>query len=191
MALLFQRPRRGWREQVEALANEAADPELCAAAVLAVRHAGEGAYHTLFGPGGPAPPREVTYRESLQSGATLAQVSAYYDAFSYQPGAEEPPDHVSVEADFVAYLRLKEAYALARGDSEQAALTSEAAGRFIDDHLAVIAGPLAQTLASSDVEYLKRAGKALQERTQKGSREIPGGARRQAAGRARWPSAPF
>jgi TorA maturation chaperone TorD len=161
LALLFECPRAGWREQVAALAREIADPDLRAAARRARTEAAEGPYHSIFGPGGPAPPREVSYRDSVQLGYLLSELRASYEAFCYRPVTEEPADHVSVEAGFVSYLRLKEAYALICGDREHAAVTREAADRFVADHLSVLAAPLARALDSCGVRYLALAGQAL------------------------------
>jgi hypothetical protein len=74
----------------------------------------------------------------------LSELSAYYDAFAYRPRAEDPPDHVAVEAGFVGYLHLKEAMARAAGDMEAAGTAALARERFIEERLR----PFAQALAS-------------------------------------------
>ena len=73
----------------------------------------------------------------------------------------EAPDHVSVETGFVAYLKLKEAYAEAIADDEHAAVMREAAQQFIHEHLSTMTEPLTASLEHSGVEYLALAGKAL------------------------------
>lgn len=161
LALLFECPSPDWRRRVPALAEETADTTLRAAAARAMEEAVEGLYHSIFGPGGPAPPREASYRETVQLGQLLAELSSYYNAFAYQPDAREAPDHISVELGFLAYLRLKEAYALVCGDTEHAVIARDAARTFRDDHLAVITAPLAATLSNCVVEYLDLAGQAL------------------------------
>ncbi|MEK7834176.1 MAG: molecular chaperone TorD family protein, partial [Acidobacteriota bacterium] len=116
------------------------------------------------GPGGPAPGREISYRDWAQPGYLLSELSSYYDAFAYHPDQAaivEAPDHVSVEAGFIAYLRLKEAYARLNSDDEHAAVTREAAQQFLGEHLAAMTEPLARSLEHSGVEYLALAGKAL------------------------------
>jgi len=70
-----------------------------------------------------------------------------------------------VETGFVAYLKLKEAFALSTSDPGKAALAHDAAAQFIGDHLASMAEPLANILSHSCVEYLVLAGKALAQRT--------------------------
>jgi nitrate reductase assembly molybdenum cofactor insertion protein NarJ len=107
------------------------------------------------------PPREVSYHDTLELGSLMSELAGYYDAFGYYPATSEPPDHVAVEVGFVAYLRFKEAYAVAAGDAEHAAMTAQAAVRFRADHLAMLAAPLAAVLADSDIDYLVQASGLL------------------------------
>jgi nitrate reductase assembly molybdenum cofactor insertion protein NarJ len=161
LGLLFACPRGDWHEQLIALAAEVRDDRLQQAARTAAEEGQEDVYHTTFGPGGPAAPREVSHRPSALSGQYLAELLAFYKAFAYNPPRDEPPDHVAAEIDFVAYLRLKQAYAHVCGDEANAALTAEAAGRFINDHLATLAAPLAQNLQASGIHYLSLAAQSL------------------------------
>jgi nitrate reductase assembly molybdenum cofactor insertion protein NarJ len=177
ISLLFQCPtpipsrdRQGavaqsWHNQVRSLSAEISDPDLLQASQQALAEAREGIYHSLFAPGGPAPPREATYKDSLQLGHLLSELNAYYTAFAYTPSTADPPDHVSVESDFLAYLRLKQAYALANGDEQAAETTAQAASDFLRDHLSRIADPLAKTLSHSGVPYLAATAAALLKRT--------------------------
>ncbi|MBI4886625.1 MAG: molecular chaperone TorD family protein [Acidobacteria bacterium] len=158
---LFECPAGAWRDDLVALARDSDDAQLTSAVTHALEEASEGLYHSTFGPGGPAPPREVTYVKAIQLGYLLSELTAFYEAFSYQPVTRESPDHVSVEAGFVGYLRLKEAYAVTRGDDEQAAVTADAAATFLREHLAMLAEPLAATLDASGVVYLAEAACAL------------------------------
>ncbi len=157
---LFECPNDRWRREIAALAAEVGDPGLERAAA-ATGAATEGDYHSVFGPGGPAPPREVTYHASVELGSLMSELTGYYQAFGYRSALEEPPDHVAVEAGFVAYLRLKEAYAMRAGHPRQAVLARDAAERFRADHVAAIAGPLAAFLAASGIDYLVQASQAL------------------------------
>ena len=143
IGLLFQCPDSNWQHQVDALAEETPDADLRAAAAAANTEASAGLYHSIFGPGGPAPPREVSYRDWAQPGYLMSELTSYYRAFSYRPEMLEAADHVSVEAGFVAYLRLKEAYALASSDFEHAEVVAQASRQFIEDHLSVYARRLA------------------------------------------------
>lgn len=161
LSLLFECPTPEWRAQVRALALEVTDAELKSAAQDALEEAGEGLFHHTFGPGGPAPPREATYHQTVQLGYLMSELQAYYNAFAFHPVTAEPPDHVSVEIGFIAYLKMKEAYALACHHDEQAATASESAQRFVQEHLANIAQPFANYLRGSGISYLAKAGAAL------------------------------
>ena len=158
---LFECPGTEWRRDVEALAREVDDDALREAAESALGGATEGQYHSVFGPGGPAPPREVSYHDTLELGSLMSELAGYYDAFHYHPSTSEAPDHVPVEIGFIAYLRLKEAYAVAAGEGEHAATTAHAAERFRVDHLAMLAAPLAAVLANSDLDYLVQVSALL------------------------------
>lgn len=157
---LFECPSPTWREDILRLANEIRDADL-AAAVAAADVATEGLYHSVFGPGGPAPPREASYRETIELGSLMSELVSCYDAFGYRPSIGEAPDHIAVETGFVAYLLFKEAYALASGDAEHAEMTARAATRFCADHLALAAAPLAALLADSGIGYLAAASRLL------------------------------
>ena len=74
VSLLFECPTKNWREQVAAISLEISDQELRAAAECAQSEASEALYHSIFGPGGPAPPREVSYRESVQLGYLISEL---------------------------------------------------------------------------------------------------------------------
>jgi hypothetical protein len=147
LGLLFERPRRGWHDEVEALARESDDADLRAAAARA-RGAGEGSYLATLGPGGSTSPREVAWRGMHDPGHVLAELAGCYDAFGYRPLAEDPADHVAVEIGFMGYLTLKEAYALARGDAAARRTTREAFDGFGGEHLDVLAAELPARLAS-------------------------------------------
>ena len=179
IGLLFECPTGSWRADIAALAREVEDPLLGSAVEHALEEASEGLYHSTFGPGGPAPPREVSYLQAVQLGYLLSELSAFYDAFSYQPVTKELPDHVSVEAGFVGYLLLKQAYARSRGDSEQVSVAADAEATFRSEHLASFAEPLAATLEASGMAYLAEAGRALATRVgPPPTAETPDGARR-------------
>jgi nitrate reductase assembly molybdenum cofactor insertion protein NarJ len=162
ISLLFECPsEHHWHEQVAALGDSVEDPVLRQAAEAARLEASEGLYHSTFGPGGPAPAREVSYHDNVQLGYLMSELVHYYQAFAYAPKTEEAEDHISVEAGFVAYLRLKEAYALAVEDAESAAVTASAAKQFLEDHLSRMAQPLAASLCESGIPYLAGAAEAL------------------------------
>lgn len=164
IALLLECPHEHWKETVAALSAEVSAPDLLVAAAAANTEANEGLYHTVLGPGGPAPPREVSYRGAVLPGGVLAEISAYYEAFAYVPECREPPDHVAVEVGFLAYLKLKEAYAVLRGATEEADVTADASHRFAEEHLSRTASAFAAAAESTGAGYLTLAGGALLER---------------------------
>ena len=164
VGLLFEPPCDDWREQLKSLTLEVCDDHLAAIARQAQVESDEGAYHSTFGPGGPASAREVSYHRSLTPGGLLAELKGWYDAFGYTPICPEAPDHVAVEAGFVAYLYFKQAYAVANGQYEQAQAVANAVTRFQTEHLAVSAAPLAQALHESGIRYAAAAAAALQAR---------------------------
>jgi nitrate reductase assembly molybdenum cofactor insertion protein NarJ len=167
ISMLFECPADGWREALTALASGISDPDLREAAVAAQAEASDGLYHSLFGPGGPASPREVSYRKGVELGGLMSELTGYYNAFGYDPVSQEACDHVAIEAGFIAYLRLKEAYAQACEDSEHAEVTADAAEHFIKDHLLAIAEPFANLLTQADIRYLVLAGRALVQNTKR------------------------
>lgn len=164
IGLLFSPPEVAWREQIASLAGETRDDQLKQAAATAIEEASEDLYHSTFGPGGPASPREASYFDNIQLGQLLAEICAHYEAFAYAPSQAEPPDHVAVETDFIAYLKLKEAYALAEDDSEKAALTADASRHFLEEHLSRIAPALRDRFQGAEIEYLRLASEALASR---------------------------
>lgn len=171
IGLLFERPTQGWDVRVAALAADVDDAALRDAAAAAPAERSDGLHHSLFGPGGPVPPREVTYAGGVQFGYLMAELAAHYQAFAYERLPDEPDDHVSVEAGFVAYLLLKEAYARASGDEASADLAEDARGRFIAEHLALMGEPLARALDGGPT-YLALAASALLERTGRAPRRL-------------------
>ena len=158
---LFECPTDDWRADVAALALELDADEVRAAVDAVDEMATPGQYYSVFGPGGPAPPREASYHESLELGSLMSELAGYYDAFAYAPQTAETPDHVAVEVGFVSYLKFKEAYALALGDQEHATVAADAAAHFIADHLSRVAMPLADILSTSHLDYLARASRLL------------------------------
>jgi hypothetical protein len=137
-SLLLERPRLEWKVEIARLAAEMSDPHLPPCAADAAQ-ATEECYHRLFGPAGALSPREVSYCGFEDPGRLIAEISAFYHAFSFSPRREESIDHLSVEAGFVGYLFLKEAYARMRNDAAAATIAKDARVRFCSDHLARLA----------------------------------------------------
>jgi len=164
ISLFFDCPTPEWFELVDALGKQVADKRLKKAARLAQKQASEGLFHSIFGPGGPAPGREVSYRSWVQPGYLLSELSSFYDAFSFKPVTNEVPDHISVETGFIAYLKMKELFAMEGGDTESSEITAEASEKFIADHLSKYSEKLSKLLAASGIDYLELAGGSLFDR---------------------------
>ena len=133
-SLLLERPRSQWLKDIAQLAVEVNEQKLRHSAETA-KEATEELYQRLFGPGGAISPREVSYCGMEDPGQVMAQLANFYEAFSFTPRREESIDHIAVEAGFVGYMLLKEAYAQMQGDSESGDITKEARERFINEHL--------------------------------------------------------
>jgi hypothetical protein len=101
----------------------------------------------------------------VQLGYLLSEISAFYNAFAYMPGGAEPVDHISVQAEFIAYLRFKQAYALVCGEEEKVSITAEASSEFMREHLARIAGPLTAGLGPIAPSYLIAAAQIVAARS--------------------------
>lgn len=147
-SLLLERPRPGWKSDIAKLRSEVTDRKLSSSAKGAAQGA-EEIYHRLFGPGGTVSPREVSYCGFEDPGRLMAELAAFYHAFSFEPCREDPIDHISVEAGFVGYLFLKEAYARTQGDSESVEITKNARERITDEHVARCARGMIDRLSDS------------------------------------------
>lgn len=152
-ALLLERPRNGWHQEIQKLSSEVSDAQLSVCASQA-DEASEARYHQLFGPGAAISPREVSYSGFEDPGRLMAELNAFYHAFAFEPRREEAVDHLSVEAGFVGYLLLKEAYSHMREDGESAAVTRSARRRFLEEHLQRCARGMSERLSDAP-RYLK------------------------------------
>lgn len=160
LSALLERPRDGWREEILALAREVADGELAAGARRVAEDASEGEYLAVLGPGGAVSPREVAYRPDTDPAAILARLNALYEAFSYRPASEDPPDHIAVELGFAGFLVLKRSFAEQRDDAASATLVAEGLALFRAEHLDAFAAALAERLAAS-TGYLQAVAPCL------------------------------
>lgn len=170
-SLLLERPRGNWRRDIEALAREVVDPEIVSAARTA-DEATEEFYQKLFGPGGAVSPREVSYCGFEDPGQLMAVVQAFYNAFSFQPKREEAIDHVAVEAGFVGYLFLKEAYARMQDNADAAEITRTARARFVQQHVERCLLGVSERLDNAPA-YIRSALSWLAERAAKGAAGLP------------------
>ncbi len=86
------------------------------------------------------PPYETEYGQAhiFQQSQALADIAGFYNAFGLElaPDLNDRLDYISVELEFMHFLCLKEAYALAKGHpEEQLALCREAQAKFLGEHL--------------------------------------------------------
>jgi len=161
LSLLLSRPTAERKREVRQLREEVEPSLLRETAHAWEENAGEGAYLRLLGPGGIVAARAVAYRPFADPGWMLAEILRYHDAFGFHSTAEEPPDHIAVLVDFVAYLSLKEAYAGERGDDQAAALTRGAAERFVEEYLVPVAARLADRLEACGATDWSAAARLL------------------------------
>lgn len=164
LGLLFEYPTPFWRQSLTALLPDLVGTSLRSMAEAALAYHTEGLQIALFGPSGSVPVREVAYQGGVQSGYLMSELAAYYTAFGYSASTEEAVDHLAIELGFLSYLKMKQALAIARGESDQAALSAEAAASFSKDHLAMVAEPVSHLLPSFAPDYLTEAGRLLAER---------------------------
>ena len=154
-SLLVERPRPPWRNALAQLSPDVREAQL-AACIAYADQASEEFYRELFDPGGMISPREVSYCAFDDPEEVMAELEFFYRAFSFQPQREDPIDHVSVEADFVGYLFLKEAYARLSGNSETIGITKDARKRFAKGHLSRCARGMIDRPADMPL-YIKHA----------------------------------
>lgn len=99
-------------------------------------------YLSLFDSGrGVAPLYETEYgrQRALFKANELSAISGFYQAFGFELGGEgyarEMPDHLSVELEFYALLRLKEDHLRGENNSEGVEIVHSARKKFLQDHL--------------------------------------------------------
>ena len=86
------------------------------------------------------PPYESEYGQAhiFQKSQSLADIAGFYRAFGLElaPDLNDRLDHVSVELEFMQFLCLKEAYAVAREHpQEKLALCRDTQAKFLGEHL--------------------------------------------------------
>lgn len=86
------------------------------------------------------PPYETEYGQAhiFQKSQTLADIAGFYQAFGLElePSFKDRLDHISAEMEFMHFLCLKEAYALATGHAEaHTAVCREAQAKFLGEHV--------------------------------------------------------
>jgi DMSO reductase family type II enzyme chaperone len=103
---------------------------------------------------GTCPAYELEYGrgEIMQQAPELADITGFYSAFGMELAGEanERPDHVSVECEFMSVLAAKEAYVIEEGKSGDAGEVLRHAQRsFVADHLGQWLPALGQRMAEA------------------------------------------
>jgi TorA maturation chaperone TorD len=99
-------------------------------------------------------PHEGGYGDAPQlagKSALLADIAGFYTAFGLAPSTGEPEveDHIVAELEFMSALAVKEAWALAEGETEGLAVTRGAQATFLTDHLGRWVAPFAEAIAAA------------------------------------------
>ena len=75
LEVLFQCPSPEWKRQLVELRPEISAQDITKAMDAAIEEASEGTFHSILGPGGPAPAREASYREIIQLGYLISELT--------------------------------------------------------------------------------------------------------------------
>jgi len=125
----------------------------------------EGEHTRLFVVGLAATPYETEYDPlaAARKGHRLADLLGFYEAFGFRlaEGRGEFPDQIAVELEFMALLLLKTAQAQVEGREEARAVSLEATGKFLADHLAAWAGAFADRIEAATEEGFYRLAARL------------------------------
>jgi TorA maturation chaperone TorD len=133
----------------------------------ATRAALEREHMRLFGPtiGQDHPPYSTEYDPNgkFRKEHELADIAGFYRAWGLLLDEDlgERVDHFGVEADYLAFLAVKEAYALVQGETDGAARVRQASDRFATRYVAGPARELAERLARASERGLLAAAAAL------------------------------
>ena len=99
-------------------------------------------YDVLFGHAvrGACPAYEMEYgrNEIIRQASDLADLAGFYRAFGLEiaGAADDRPDHIAAECEFMSALCRKEAHARTQDDNENAEICLDAERTFLRDHLA-------------------------------------------------------
>ncbi len=124
----------------------------------------EGAFikvfgHTLSKKTAPYELEHLQNREVFHLTQELADINGFYRAFGLEIDTKERADHIAVEAEFLAYLIMKEINASnMTGGEENATISREAQRHFWRDHFGRWVKGFCQTLsAQADVQPYRAA----------------------------------
>jgi len=103
---------------------------------------------------GPVPPFETEYGADtlFHQPQELSDLSGFLNAFGLrlQASEHERVDHVRCECEFMAFLAMKEAYAVEHGDDAMLGETRKAGRLFLRDHLGRFTAAFTQRLLRED-----------------------------------------
>ena len=165
IALLLERPRLHTVPQIGCIAKEIPAADLKEIVELAL-NATEECYLQYFGPGGLLSPREVAYIGWGDPGKMMSEIGLLYESFSFAPRSEDPSDHIAVEANFISYLYIKEAYALLNEEEEKVDTAKAVRQKFIEEHFGVLLYGLTRKLNGSEPVYISKTLTAASTRIQ-------------------------
>jgi len=103
----------------------------------------------------PLPPYESVYREGQLFGESTGKITEVFQQYSLKPGNNEPPDHISLELDFMRLLCNREAEAGKSGVGMLDALREEE--KFLEEHLLLWAPALCEQIRKFDTKGLYKA----------------------------------
>lgn len=95
-------------------------------------------YLRLFGGAVACPPHETEYEANpFTKARQMADINGFYRAFGFQVAEARKvlPDYIGTELEFMSLLCRKEAYALAQGWPDKAAVCADAERKFLQEHL--------------------------------------------------------
>jgi TorA maturation chaperone TorD len=132
------------------LANNSASPDNVLSSQLAPE------FTTLFRGisrrNSPLPPYESVYLEGRLFGESTGKVAEMFGQYSLKPGNNEPPDHISLELDFMRLLCQSESEAGKSGIGTLDTLREEE--KFLEEHLLLWAPALCEQIRKFDTKGL-------------------------------------
>lgn len=162
-------PDTNWLEDFPAAAAIAAELKLveCDPAILPETSLSleklQSEYRVTFGlAGSQCYETEIGLPHEFRQSQEMADIAGFYQAFGFRTGGavRERPDHLAVELEFMSVLALKEALALAHGNTEQAEICLDAQRKFLVDHLACWVGLVSESLRRLNPNLSAEAARA-------------------------------
>jgi len=120
--------------------------------------------HTLSKKTSPYELEHLQNQEIFYKTQSLADISGFYNAFGLQISAKERVDFISVEAEFLSYLIVKELVARQKNfDAEKIEVARNAQRDFLKDHFAGWTSTFAKNvIEQAHISFYQHAGRFLQ-----------------------------